>query len=103
MVKNRSRRKYVCQELIVAVDSDTDVLSRLRICRVLNDEFRRVGALTADQRTADGPCGWVERHSLRQRRKVGIAAYRIGVRGRTAAADDCAACICRSLGSTWAR
>jgi hypothetical protein len=57
MVKNGSGWKYVCEKLAVAVDGDTDALSCLRIGRVRDDEFRRVGALTAYQRTADAPCG----------------------------------------------
>ena len=49
MVKNRSWRKDGCEERVVAVDGDADVLSRLRTGRVRNDKFWRVGALTADQ------------------------------------------------------
>lgn len=103
MVKDRIWRKYICKELVVAVDRDAGALSRLRTRRVRNYELGRVGALPADQRTADAPCGRVKRHSLRQRRKAGVRAYGIGVRRRTPAGHYRAARIRFALRSTWAR
>ena len=103
MVKNGTSRKDVCQERVVAVDGDADVLSRLSICRVRNYKHGRVRTLTADQRTADVPRSSIERHPLGQWRKAGIRADGIGVRRSAAAGDDCAACIGRALDSVWTR
>jgi len=103
MVKNRSGRKDVCQEPVVAVDGNADVLSRLSIGRVRNYKYGRVGALTADQRAAYVPRRCIERHPLRQWREVGVRAYGIGVGRRATASGNRAAGIRRALGSAGAR
>lgn len=103
MVKDGSRRKYVCEELVVAVDGDTDALACLCTVRIHNYKLGRVGTLTADERTADVSCSCIEEHSLRQRREAGIRAYGIGVRWGTTASNDGAARISRALRSAWAR
>lgn len=49
MVKNRSRWKNGCQEGVITVDSDANVLRRLSIGRVGNYKYGRVGAFTANE------------------------------------------------------
>lgn len=103
MVKNRSCWENICKKRIVTIDGDADVLRCLSIRGVCNYKFGHVGALTADQCAADGPCSCIEGHPLRQWRKVRARAHGKGVRRGAAAGCYCATCIGRALCSPWAR
>ena len=49
MVKDGCRRKDVGEKFVVTVDSECDLLRRLRAGRVGDDELRPIGALAADE------------------------------------------------------
>lgn len=91
MMKDGSGRENVCEESVVAVDGEGDVLRSLGAGRVFHYEFGYVGALAADQAAADFSCGCVEGHTFGQWREAGACADGERVRRSAAGGDDGAA------------